>query len=226
MILKQLKIKIIKLPKIAYLSLLALLIVEIWLWSVGRLYPINHEVYLTLLSPVSISAGSLPLFCISLALILKRFNLLEKIRISTVLRTKTNLTIITMISIIVSLIPSVIFLTLALASHNSSLIVPQVMGEIIIRHFMLLFSIGLIQYIGTFFIKNKYIVPAITLTTFLFLSFMTQYQGVKYIFIFINPPIKNQGFALINIIPLFLGLMLILISSCFIISQKKEALGE
>lgn len=224
---KQLKKIITSSSWVVKIALLIVLFIEGALWVFGRLYPIDSEVYFSLLSPVAISGGSLPILFIFLAIFLKRPPLFEQIRQSRLFEFKIYLLLIFFSSFIISLIPIVIFIIMALVFNNSDIIIGKVVVEIIIRHFMFLFVLGTIQYLGTLILKNKYIIPCLLLGSFISLSFMTNYKVVSNLFIFTQPPIQNKGngLTLPILIPLFFFLSLLIISVSYQIIIRKDILG-
>lgn len=199
--------------------------IEILFWTFGRLYPINSEIYFSLSSPISIVAGSLPLLILILAFFLKDTPLLEQTRISKSLEFKVKMLLVSLTSLIVSAMPITLLLLITLFSHKTNFLHILIIIEIFMRHYMFLFIIGLVQYLGTIFLKNKYIVPILILGSFGSLAFMSRYKFVEYLFIFVVPPVQGKGASILSLLLLFSGLSLLLISLCYQLTIRKDNLG-
>lgn len=227
MVFKQLKRLITNSSWLVKVVLLIVISIELALWTFGRLYPIDSEIYFSLLSPIAISGGSLPILFIFLSVYLKNPPLFEKIRQPRRFEFKLCMLFILMSSFIISTVPIIIFIIMALLSNNIDIIKLDVILEIIIRHFMFLFVVGSIQYLGTLIMKNKYIIPCLLLGSFISLSFMTNYRLVSDIFIFTQPPINNKGngLPLLLLIPLFLFLSILITATSYEILMRKDTLG-
>lgn len=227
MVFKQLKRQIVSSSSMVKMGILSVFLMEVALWLVGRLYPIDSEIYFSLLSPVAITAGSLPLLCIFLFIYLKRPPLLEQVRQSKQAEFKLGMLFVFLSSVVLSLIPSMLFILMAVFSNNSDFIKASIVAEVVLRHFMFLFIVGIIQYLGVLLVENKAIVPGFMLGSLISLSFMTDYKFVRNLFIFTQPPIQNKGDGrpLSFVIPLFLCVALCLIYVAYETIVRKEALG-
>lgn len=210
-----------------YLGLALLFVIESCYWIWGRFGTIDHEIYFSLLFSVSFAWGSLPLLVISLAILLKDFTIYQKIRIPVEQQIQVKLMFITLISLFISILPSFLFMVTALVTGKSSYILLNIVLEVIARHFMMLFSLGLIQYLGMSFFKNKYAVPSFLLSVYGALAYMysTYAELVIYSFPFLIPP-TYKGFSLVSVSLFFGALVLILGALIFIRGKNKESLGE
>lgn len=199
--------------------------IEICLWLFGRLYPMDSEIYFSLSSPIAIVGGSLPLMVLILAIYLKDTPLLEQTRVSKKLEFRARLLLISLTSFVVAAIPIILSILIALFSQKTYFLHIQIMVEIFIRHFMFLATLGLIQYLGVLFLKNKYIIPILIIASFGSLAFMPRYKFVEYLFIFVMPPVDGKGASVVPLFLLFSGLILLLMSLCYHLTMSQDNLG-
>ena len=181
---------------------------------------IDGNLYTSILFSIEFTFYALPIFFILLLYFVRFPESMERIRLSKWLEFKVNITCLFIVAFISSFTPILALILLAISQHTSEFLIVSVMLEVFVRYFMMFVTIGVIHYIGTIWLKNKWYMTGLLMICFPCFAFLyyvkTDFGNFfKFAFFYLTPPLAEAGHSIIILIPFFLGSILLLCSLCY-----------
>lgn len=222
------RLKNLSILQLIFLLLIATLYVFSLAWTLSS--EVESELYESVLFSTVFTFYSLPLFFALILCLMQLLQSMERIRLTKWMEFKVNLCYVTLSSIVSSLVPILSLLILAIYRSTTQFLVVGLMLEVYARYFMMFMTIGIIQYFGTLWLKNKWYIAGflmITIPCFAFLYYIKTDFGnfFKFAFFYLTPPAMKSGHSVITIIPFFLGSILLLGSLCYLRLINQEYLS-
>ncbi|MCJ0576811.1 hypothetical protein, partial [Enterococcus cecorum] len=164
------RLKNLSILQLIFLLLIATLYVFSLAWTLSS--EVESELYESVLFSTVFTFYSLPLFFALILCLMQLLQSMERIRLTKWMEFKVNLCYVTLSSIVSSLVPILSLLILAIYRSTTQFLVVGLMLEVYARYFMMFMTIGIIQYLGTLWLKNKWYIAGflmITIPCFAFL---------------------------------------------------------
>ena len=191
---------------------------------------IDGNLYENILFSIEFTFYGLPPFFALLLCLIQFPESMERIRLTKKLEFKVNLCCIASAAFISAFIPIFALVILAIYHQTTQIFSLGMMIEVYIRYLLMFVTIGLIQYLGALWLKNKWYMTGFLMISFSCLAFLyyikTDFGNLfKIAFFYLTPPVAESGHSLVAIIPVFVGSSGLLSGLCYFRLVTQEHLS-